>query len=420
MRVFSTPLAAFAGLFGQVRGNARVIVVTEGVSNLTFQWYSTFLPLYMVALGLDEVTIGWLTSANLLTQLASTLIGGDFADRFGRKRVLVVGDILCWGIPLFLYGIASNPWYLVAGRLLNGFINVVFPSFECLFVEDVAEENRPAVFGLLQFLMAAGSLLSPLAGLMVARLGMVSAGRIIMISTSLMAVAIAVARQFTLVETNMGRERMAGSVRRGLSAMPGEYLEALAAIGKDAPVRNFLIARVFMAISNVVWGTYAMIFLTSKNGAGLPEAMVAFAPALSAVVTLAALLVSADRLAGKHLFANLVIGQALWLVGAGVFLWSPAQPIVLGGVWAILNAISLALFQPASLSYWANIVSDQQRAKILAVATAVITICTLPVGPAAGYMYQLWPRMPFVVTIGLQVVVLVLILRTVWRRQRYV
>jgi MFS transporter, DHA1 family, tetracycline resistance protein len=409
----------FAGpalsLFANVRGNARIIVITEGISNIAFQWYVTYLPLYFLALGLDEVTIGWLASAMILTQIVSTLMGGAAADRYGRKRVLVIGDILCWGIPLALYGIAQNPWYLVIGRLLNGFINVVFPSFECMFVEDVAEEHRPAVFGTLQFLLAGGSLLAPLAGLLVARLGMVSAGRVIMLSTAGMAVAIAILRQFTLNETSMGRERMSSTAGAGAGKLLSDFSRAMKSIAEDRRVWTFLLLRVIGAVSGVVWGTYAMIYLTAQNGARLPEALIALVPTLSAVVTLVGLFLSAERLASRHLYANLVIGQVLWIGGSLVFLISPLQPVLMAGLWTLLSAASLVLFQPASLSYWANIVDERQRAMVSSTATALIMLSTLPVGPLAGYLYQVSPRIPFIITIVLQALQLLIILVAVQR-----
>lgn len=402
-------------LFSSVRGNARVIVITEGISNIAFQWYGTYLSLYFLALGLDEVTIGWLASASLLTQVASTLLGGNFADRFGRKRVLVVGDILCWGIPLILYGIAQNPWYLVAGRLLNGFIYVVFPSFECLFVEDVAENQRPAVFGVLQFLMAAGSLLAPLAGLFVARNGMVAGGRIIMLSTAGMSVMIAIVRQLTLRETSMGRERMAVTAASSMGGMIKDYTGAIRAIASDRRVWSFLGVRILGSASGVVWGTYAMIFLTAEKGAGLPESSISFVPALSAVVTLATVLFSARWISGRYLFINMVVGQLFWLFGALVFLMSPVRPLLMAALWTILNAVSIVLFQPAGMSYWANITDERQRALIFSTATALISLFTIPIGPLAGYMYQVSPRMPFLFAIALQGIVTIAILATVER-----
>ncbi len=400
-------------LFGVVRGNARIIVITEGISNIAFQWYFTYLSLYMVALGLNEVSIGWLASAYLLTQFASTLMGGVFADRYGRKRVLVVGDILCWGIPLALYGIAQNPWYLVAGRLLNGFINVVIPSFECMFVEDVKEEHRPAVFGVLQFLLAGGSLLAPVAGLMVAQLGMVTAGRIMMLSTAVMAVVIAGVRQMTLTETSMGRERMSSQEARNFLHLAGEYLKAVKSIGAERQVWVFLVVRILSGVSAVVWGTYAMVFLTAQNGAGLPESLIALAPTISAVVTLAAVIFSAGRMIGRHIVQNLIVGQILWLVSALVFLLSPHQPLWMAGLWATLSAVSMVLVQPAIASYWANIVDERRRAMISSTGTALITLCTLPVGPLAGYLFTVSPQLPFIFTVILQGAALVLILTIV-------
>ena len=152
-------------LFSVLRGNAGVIVLTEGVSAVPLQWYQLYLPLYMLALGVSEMQIGWLASALIAMKFISTLLGGYVADRFGRKRVLVTFDILCWGGPMLLYAIAQNPWYFLAGQLINGLVYIVLPSFECLFVEDVPRERRAAVFGTMEFLSAGASLLAPVARL---------------------------------------------------------------------------------------------------------------------------------------------------------------------------------------------------------------------------------------------------------------
>ena len=167
------------GFFPTVRGNARVISITEGVAAVSFQWYRTYVSLYMVALGVTALQIGWLESVLIFTQFISTLMGGYFADRFGRKRVLVVFDILCWGVPMGLYAIARNPWYFLIGRFINGFVYVVNPSFQCLFVEDVPAEHRAAVFRMVQFLSSGARLLAPAAGFLVAMLGIIPAGRIL-------------------------------------------------------------------------------------------------------------------------------------------------------------------------------------------------------------------------------------------------
>lgn len=459
MGVFAAPRAkihltgirmnSFTHILSAVRGNARVIVITEGISNIFFQWYSIYLPLYLLALGLSELSIGWLTSVFLLTQFIGTLAGGHFADRFGRKRVLVVGDILLWGVPLLLFAVAQNPWYILAGRLINGLLYIVIPSFDCLFVEDTPEADRPAVFGLLQFLMAAGSLLAPISGLLVARLGMVTAGRIIMLATMAAAVGIAILRQFTLVETSTGRERMAAVREAGAAASPassraaqdtrtfngrsaswastrrllGEYRGALRAITAGPQVRAFLLVKILTALSAVVWTTYAAIYLTAPNGPGIPGAPISAAwvgalPFVSAAVTLAALLLSASRLTAGHLFANLALGQGLWLAGALAFLFVPGRGLPAAVLWTLVHALSAVFYQPASLAYWANLVDDRQRALIFSTASALIALCVLPAAPLAGMLYGISPRLPFVATLLMQAAALALILQAGARDRR--
>jgi MFS family permease len=398
------------GLFAAVEGNARVLVITEGLSAIAFHWYTTYLPLYMVALGVSEVQVGLLASVLIATQFISTLLGGYAADRFGRKRMLVVADIVCWGAPMLLYAIAQNPWYFLIGRFINGFVYIVMPSFECLFVEDTPAERRPAVFGMLRFVYAAANLFVPLAGLLVAGLGMVTAGRIIMATTMVVAVATAVYRQFALHETEMGRERMAAVAGASPLAAARDYGAAVRAIFADRPTATFLAVRVLVGFVSTIWNTYAVIYLTDALGVGLPKATISLLPFVSAAATMAMILLAADRIRLGAPAANLVIGQLLWLVGAFCFVVSPAGTLVMALLWALAAAVSSAFFQPASQSYWANVVDERRRAQIYSAAAAAIALGALPAGPLAGLLYTANPRAPFALGIAIQIVVLGLII----------
>jgi MFS family permease len=397
-------------LFSAVKGNARVLVITEGISAVSFQWYTTYLALYMVALGVSEVEVGLLAGILIFTQFVSTLFGGYFADRFGRKRVLVVFDIICWGVPMALYAVARNPWYFLAGRFINGFVYIVVPGFECLFVEDVPAERRAAVFGMLQFLTAAASLLAPVAGFLVAWLGIIPAGRLIMAINMVIMVGIAIARQFTLHETSMGQERMSAIEGVPLLALAREYGAAVRTMAGDRRVAIFLVVRNLVAFTAVMWGTYAAIYLTDATGIGLPKSFVGFLPFVSALATLGMILLAASRVGSAQVFGNLVGGQVVWLVAAACFVLSPAGMVGPAVLWTALAAISTTLFQPASQSYWANIVADRERATVFSASNALMALCTLPAGPLAGALYTLHPKAPFLLGIALQAAVLGLLL----------
>lgn len=398
------------GLFAALEGNARVIVVTEGVAAISFEWYGTYLPLYMLALGVDKMQVGVLASALIATKLLSTLLGGYLADRLGRKRVLVVFDILCWGVPMFLYAIAQNPVYFFAGRLINGLVYVVMPSFECLFVEDVPVERRTAVFGALQFLMAAARLLAPVAGLLVAWLGIVTAGRAIMATCMVSSVSIAIVRQFTMRETTMGRERMSAVAGVPAWTLLREYATRLRSALRDRRLRTFLAVRNLGAFVTTMWTTYSAIYLTDERGVALAASSVAILPFVSALATMAVILLAAEWLRSERVYGNLLLGQALWLVAALVYLLSPARAIGFVVLWAVVSALNTALFRPAEQSYWANVVGDRERAQVFSASSALMALVSLPAGPLAGALYTLAPRWPFGLAIALQIVALGLIL----------
>jgi MFS transporter, DHA1 family, tetracycline resistance protein len=396
--------------FSNVKGNARVIVLTEGASAVAFQWADIYLPLYMLALGASEIQVGLLASVYILTQFVSSFFGGYFADRFGRKRVLVVVDIICWAVPFFIYAIANNPWYFLVGRFINGFINIVIPAFQCLFVEDVPVEHRPAVFSMLQFAYAAASLLAPVAGLLVGQMGIIPAGRIIMITCAITNLAVPLYRQLYLTETSIGKERMAVTASQPLVEIVRDYARAVASIAKDRRVYTFLWVRTLIAFNTIMWGTYAMIYLTDPDGIGLPKPSIAFLPFITALTTMGMIFLIHRRRHPAGVLNNLVAGQVLWLASALFFVASPAGTIWFAILSTFLGAISIVLFQPANQTYWANIVEDQRRAQVFSAGTALITFFSLAAGPLAGVLYTIQPRLPFILAIFLQLIALGLIL----------
>lgn len=390
------------GFFSVVRGNARVISITEGVAAISFQWFRTYASLYMVALGVTAVQLGWLESVLIFTQFISTLMGGYFADRFGRKRVLVVFDILCWGVPMALYAVARNPWYFLVGRIINGFVYIVIPSFQCLFVEDVPEEHRAAVFRMVQFLTSGARLLAPAAGWLVATMGIIPAGRVLATITMVSSVGIAVYRQFTLQETSMGRARMVATLHLAPGEMGREYIAALRTMWADRRIRLFLLVRNLVAFNTVIWTTYSAIYMTDRRGIGLAESTIAVFPFVSAVVTMAMILLAAGRTQGKQVYGSLVLGQLLSIAACLCFVASPAGTVWWAVLWAVGSALSVAVFRPANDSYWANIIGDRERALVLSASGALTALATLPAAPLAGMLYTSSARGPFVLAIVVQ------------------
>jgi hypothetical protein len=168
-----------------------------------------------------------------------------------------------------------------------------------------------------------------------------------------------------------------------------------------------------------MWMTYSVIYLTDPGGVALADSSVAILPFVSALATMAVILLAADRLSADRVYGNLLLGQALWLVAALFFVLSPAQTIWFVVVWAIVSALSVALYRPAEQSYWASVVGDRERAQVFAASSALMALVALPAGPLAGAIYTLAPRGPFLLAIVLQLASLGLILTLKDKENRY-
>ena len=61
----------------------------------------------------------WITNGYLLSLASLILLGGSLGDRFGRRRVFVIG-VVWFAVASLLCGLAPNPEVLIAARVLQG------------------------------------------------------------------------------------------------------------------------------------------------------------------------------------------------------------------------------------------------------------------------------------------------------------
>ena len=109
----------------------------------------TYLPLYMLALGVTKMQIGVLSSVLIGAKLLSTLVGGYLADRMGRKRVLVIVERLLAGFAS-LHEQEDEEQRAQLVNLINGLdastLNDVVRAFTLYFgLVNIAEEAQVPV-----------------------------------------------------------------------------------------------------------------------------------------------------------------------------------------------------------------------------------------------------------------------------------
>ena len=152
--------------------DGKLLLTARIVRTFSYGFLSIILAIYLKLVGFDEILIGIVLSATLANSVIFNLFASFYADRFGRKKILIVYAILM-AISGAIFLLTNNYVALIVSALI-GTINVTgtevgaFLSIEQAIlpqaVKDIKKRNTIfAVYNMAgTFAMSAGVLLSGL------------------------------------------------------------------------------------------------------------------------------------------------------------------------------------------------------------------------------------------------------------------
>lgn len=141
------------------------VAVVQFMVSLDLSVVNVGLPRIAAGLGFGAVGVTWVIHAYALTFGGLLLLGGKAADRYGRKRVLLLGLGL-FGLASLAGGLAQVPWHLVAARAAQGIgAAALAPAALALLTATFpAGKPRARAFGVWSAMNAAGGALGVLIG----------------------------------------------------------------------------------------------------------------------------------------------------------------------------------------------------------------------------------------------------------------
>ena len=141
------------GLFSEYRGipgQAKLLIYLSFIPNVAIGFIYTdlsyFLPKFQgIGAGLPITMMG-------VTLVALSVPFGIIADRFGKLKMLVLGNV-CASLSLVGFALTSNYGLVLLISVLEGTGEAAYAvSFVALIAEKAGDEKRPAAFSLLAFL----------------------------------------------------------------------------------------------------------------------------------------------------------------------------------------------------------------------------------------------------------------------------
>ncbi len=89
---------------------------------------NTIFPSIINALNLDSTEVQWVQESYVLVFAALLLVWGSIADRFGRKRLLLIGIAIFVAASVWA-GLSEDASSMILARVLQGFGGSMVPNF---------------------------------------------------------------------------------------------------------------------------------------------------------------------------------------------------------------------------------------------------------------------------------------------------
>lgn len=133
-----------------------------GITLFAFENLAIITIAPQIAEALKGITLyGWIFTGFLLASLFSTVLGGEWADKYGASRPLLLGLIL-FGVGLLLSGFAPNMVLLILGRVVQGLgggaiITALYAALNLAYSDAL----RPRMIALMSSAWVVPALLGP-------------------------------------------------------------------------------------------------------------------------------------------------------------------------------------------------------------------------------------------------------------------
>ena len=152
--------------------DGKLLLYARIVRTFAYGFLSVILAIYLKLIGFDDMLIGIILSATLINSIIFTLFASFYADRIGRRNVLLLYASMM-SISGSIFFVTENPLTLIIAALI-GTLNITgsetsaFLSIEQAILPQTIKDNRKrnTLFGLYNmagtFAMGAGVLIANL------------------------------------------------------------------------------------------------------------------------------------------------------------------------------------------------------------------------------------------------------------------
>jgi len=325
---------------------------------------SPVLPLFVGALSGNEAVVGLISAISPLAGILFSFPVGLLADRWGKKRLLVVAAFVFLLAPL-LYLVVGNPYLLIPIRFFHGIATAILGPVASAFIVSAYPESKGEKLGLYSSATLIGRTLAPLLGgaliSALAFLGGTLMYRAVYIGAFLLSIPV-----FVLVMTLPRDPAGASGVKR---VTLGDFGRGLGEFVKNRRLLGTSLVEMATYFAYGVLETYLPVYLAGQGVPVYQIGMIFSLQVLSIALT-------------KPLFGKLAdtvdrrVQILAGIVGLGVFI--SAVPLFTGilpmAVIGVLFGLCVSVSTVATSTYVAEIARQESMGSSLGALSSIMDI----------------------------------------------
>jgi MFS family permease len=394
----------------ELRGNPRACVFTEPMWGLSMNLCLPYATVYMLTFGMNDIQVGIISSIYMFSQMICAFISGAIIDKMGRRWSTAVFDFLAWSLPCLIWAFSQGFWFFVVAALFNGMMKITTVSWDCLLVEDAPKDKITHIYSWVIIAGNLSALFAPISSILVARLTLVPAIRILYINAFIVMTAkILILYKFS-TETDVGKIRREATRSLSWREMLFGYKSALNKILTSRGTVFAIVISILVEIVGMIGITFWQIIASRRIG--IPDTLLPIFPMIRSILSIFLFFTVISRIKQTKLKWPLYGGFICSIAGC-ILLISINGTGVLGYVILIASiifeALGGAVLNTLRESLVAIHVDPVERSGIMAILQTTVMLVSVPFGYIGGLLSDISRILPFVLNI---VILLIGILAT--------
>ena len=390
-------LAAIRGDLSILRGNFLVLLITWIIFRVAFRMVMPYEALYIRALGAGPAILGMMNGIYMAIFSLSLIPGSYVADRWGRRRIIVLMTY-CLGFSYIFYYLAPDwpytpAWQLVlVGMILAAISRVYSPALQAITADSLPPEKRGLGYAMMGVVPDIFAIASPfLTALLIARYGFVEGLRLAYLGVLVSFMLAATIRLFFLRET----VQPSGPVARvGLARMYVRSVKDMVAALREADRDLKAVLFIPMALVPVSQALWTFVPLYLVDYAGITEEDWGIISSIRVALSIIAGLLFgklADLVSRKKMLVASYLARSIFVL---------ALPFA-RGFWQVLAFLLLVDLSasagfPAIQALIADLTPRAMRGRIYGARTLLFNLLSAGIIPLMGALYEgVDPRLPF-------------------------